>query len=119
MRAKDLFESVSEEYLNNPMDFDKFWNPELYHYNKREMEWREKQGTGAITKPVPAKKDEKFTNQPDPNDIQSPGYRGLQSLKKKAGLPYDKKALAPDHGVFLPKEPSPDKISNRLLMKRP
>lgn len=98
-----LFEIINENYIRDPKeklsvinfsDIDKNYNPELDHYanieRTRTKKLKELAGGGVplITSDQSADNNKPFTNTPDDDYQQSPGYRGLQLLKKRAGLNY-------------------------------
>lgn len=96
MHLQELFEAISQDYLNNPDDKDRRMNREAWVNNNREREWREKQGTGAIVKPNPEDPKKLFSNQPKKDARTSNGYKGLQRALKNSGQKYDQSALKPD-----------------------
>ncbi|BDR25776.1 hypothetical protein RVBP17_1810 [Pseudomonas phage sp. 30-3] len=76
-------------------DIDAFYNPELYTNNQKQIKRYAVLGmTGDGPTPVfktipknPANKP--FNNHPKNDDTQSPGFRGLQMAKERAGLPFE------------------------------
>lgn len=88
---------VARLYKEASADFDKHYNPEdaIYkqksadYYQKYFKDWYEFGKTPVMDKP-PKSRQPKYTVKPGKTDKQSPGYRGLQYAKARAGLEYDK-----------------------------
>ena len=94
MRLHELFENITQEYLNNPDEIDQKFNSEAFHFADREREFRKKQGTGVIEKPH--KEKPTFVNKPEDEALASSGYLG------------NKEALSREHKSYfsLDQEPS-------------
>lgn len=101
MKIKDILKEnvcdvVARFYKEGGHDFEKRYNPEVvkYHeknsdyYEKYFKEWFNEEVVPVFTKPVDKAQPE-YTNSPDSNKLQSPGYRGLQYALHAAGLPYN------------------------------
>lgn len=102
MKIKDfLAEStvtdiVARFYMQASEDSDRYYNPEIARYKDKTRAYYDeffedwfKEGiapvqTEPVTKPQPP-----FTVTPKQGKSQSPGYRGLQYAKARAGIPYD------------------------------
>lgn len=92
-----IYEILSESiygYANT--EHDRFFNPELVHFNDIQKERyaaleRESNGDTPIITRIPKDRGvENYSNKPQTGAMESPGYRGLQKVKKRAGLPHDK-----------------------------
>lgn len=113
MRLIELFENhVRDEKdgyaVANATEYDKRWNPEAEYYSKQERDRTEdlwKRSGGAV--PVVTTDDSEqdsfpFHPAPLPGEVQSPGYRGEQETRERAGAsskPYQKHNpyyIAPD-----------------------
>lgn len=94
MKVKDI---ITEEahFAVDLKKFDSIYNPEIVQYHLGPEEKRTfqtfKGGVPVFKKATLAKPDEIFTTDPQPDEMQSPGYRGRESVKKRAGVEYDHK----------------------------
>lgn len=82
------------ELLNEDYDFtklDSWWNPDAANYAEEQRERtdqieKDSDGTPVFTRDIKHPKNSQMTTDPQPNTLQSPGYRGREELKKRAGL---------------------------------
>lgn len=88
---------VARFYKESSLDSEKKFNPENVKYksdNKKYYEdyfktWESTGIAPVFTKPVtPAQP--KYSVTPKADDVQSPGYRGIQNALSSAGLPHNK-----------------------------
>lgn len=94
MRLIELFEEITDEYLNNPLDIDRVYNPENYDYTENERQRRKKLGTGVVKKDLPKDPETRYSNKPKSDDIKSSGYVGQERIKKRLDRKYDKSAFS-------------------------
>jgi hypothetical protein len=103
MKIKDVLKEsatdvVARFYLEAGKEYDKFYNPEDVKYKEKNnkyyeehfKQWFSENVVPVFTKPTTPSQPE-YTNKPKEGKLQSPGYRGLEYAKAKAGLPYDHK----------------------------
>jgi hypothetical protein len=87
---------VARFYKEASKDCDRYYNPEdvkykeqnAEYYDKYFKEWFNEDVVQVFTKPVTRPQPE-YTNKPKEDNLQSPGYRGLQYALAAAGLPYN------------------------------
>lgn len=101
MNLKDILNEsatdiVARFYKEASADADRFYNLEDVKYKEKNARYYEehfKQWFAEDVVPVftkPTDKPEKpFTVKPGAEKLQSPGYRGQQYAKARAGIPYD------------------------------
>lgn len=78
----------SEEFFNRQEEIERTFNREAYqaqedmksYYRKHHMD----QGN-AVVMPTAAPEEDKWSNVPEDKEATSPGYRGLQNVKRRAG----------------------------------
>lgn len=102
MKIKDLLtestvtDIVARFYVQASEDSDRFYNPEIAKYKEKTRafyeeffeEWFKDEEVSVQLKPL-TKSQPPYTVKPKPGKSQSPGYRGLQYAKARAGMPYD------------------------------
>jgi len=120
MKFKDLLlesptDVVARFYKEAGKDYEKFYNPEVVKYQKKNAkyydeyfkEWFSEGVVPVFMKPV-TKSQPEYTNVPKESKLQSPGYRGLQYALAAAGLPYNHKVQR--------YEPNPSKMLTAQTM---
>ena len=100
MRLLELFEAYSNEAHGAAgTEIDGKYNREAASYSDAERKrtkaaWKNADGGVPVVLEEPEDKDAKdFTTEPSKMNIQSPGYRGREEAKERAGIPnrkYDK-----------------------------
>jgi len=101
MKIKDILNEsatdiVARFYKEASADSDRFYNLEdvkykeknKEYYNKHFKEWFAEDIVPVFTTPI-NKPQKPFTVKPEPGKIQSPGYRGLNYARARAGMPYN------------------------------
>jgi hypothetical protein len=102
MKLKDIINEgvtdvIARFYKEASDDFDRHYNLEDAEYKDKThayydeyfKEWFAEEIVPVFTKPV-TKAQPKYTTKPKSGQLQSPGYRGLQYGKERAGIPFDK-----------------------------
>lgn len=90
MRINEITDVVNK-FFEYGEERDRLYNSEAAGIAEKNRE-HYKNGVGVILKPLA--EEDKFSNQPKEEACESAGYRGLQSIRKLAGLPYDKDVLS-------------------------
>ena len=91
---------VAHYYRDADPKFDEVFNKEDAEYKEKNRnyykeyfkDWYEHEITPVFKTPV-TKAQKKYTNIPQKDTVQSPGYRGYNTALSNAGLPYDKKSI--------------------------
>lgn len=102
-------DTVARHYKEASASTDEYYNPESVDYMRKNREYYQKYFadsaktgatpvfTGQVDKPLP-----KYNVVPKRGERQSPGYRGLQYTKARAGMDYDRNTQAPVRGSSIP-----------------
>jgi hypothetical protein len=98
MRLFEFFENnpqtAVDKFFDQQRSIERTFNSEAYHAQLQQEKYYKDNNmvdnTPVFKKPAPYNKDEMWSNQPDHKAITSPGYRGLQNVKRRAGHEYDK-----------------------------
>jgi len=90
MRINEVL-NVVNKFFKYGEERDRMFNPEAANIADKNKE-HYKNGVGVILTPMA--EEVRFSNEPKEEARESAGYRGLQSILKLAGLPYDKDVLS-------------------------
>jgi hypothetical protein len=90
MRLSELI-CENYEFGHSGSDLDSWYNPELAKYadderRRTEEVWEHADGVPVFTKDVPHSKYELMKTEPGKYEYQSPGYRGREEAKQRAGM---------------------------------
>ena len=98
-------DTVARHYKEASASTDAYYNPEAVDYMHKNREYYQKYFAGSAEPgATPVFTDQvdkpgaKYTAVPKRGQRQSPGYRGLQYTRARAGLDYDRNTQAPDRG---------------------
>lgn len=107
MKIKEIIKEG--HYAASIADFDDIFNPECAKYYRQEQDRAEKIKKAAVGG-IPLITKERQPNtppwsiDPDKNVQQSAGYRGLQSTRKKAGLPSKRYTVTDKNAMIVPRD---------------
>lgn len=107
-----LFQINTIMKINEFADLDKIWNdidgrmnPDALHRRQEQAERYDDDGVIAVeVKPKQIKNRYRYTNKPQPNTIQSPGFRSEQSAKRRSGHSYNPYQRRKDPDRQLPRD---------------
>lgn len=109
MKINELFdlEKMWQE-LDSRMNYDTNQRRREEHDRYKEIATISKGETPVIASEPKVSKKDRYTNMPKEDESQTPGYRGGESVKKRAGVPHKKYNKSYNNGTDFNRQTHPD-----------